>query len=28
VLLVYNRTITTTELTSIFDFYKDRFGIS
>ena len=28
VLLVYNRTITTTELTTIFDFYKDRFGIS
>ena len=28
VLLVYNRIITTTELTTIFDFYKSRFGIS
>ncbi|MDB4350335.1 hypothetical protein OAA38_00850 [bacterium] len=28
VVLVYNRIITTTELTTIFDFYKDRFGIS
>ena len=28
VLLVYNRIITTVELTTIFDFYKSRFGIS
>ncbi len=28
VVLVYNRTITTVELTTIFDFYKSRFGIS
>jgi len=28
VLLVYNRVLSTTELTTIFDFYKSRFGIS
>jgi len=28
VLLVYNRVLSTTELTTIFDFYKGRFGIS
>jgi hypothetical protein len=28
VLLVYNRVISTAELTTIFDFYKGRFGIS
>ena len=28
VVLVYNRVLSTTELTTIFDFYKNRFGIS